>query len=745
MSLKDKISETTWKEKAKGLLSFRNITALILVPLVSIFAYRVVSEPLLTKTVVRESLIQTMSEQPEIILDSIIDNLPENKQKITEQERNNLKKEISKAIMDSYTNVTEEMGLDIGSLMEEVELLKQGSANKQEVKALKDEIDKIKTELTNNLEANKELDNSTKEEIKTIIEAIEEVEKELTKAEQVDNNLAERISSILNKLTALKKNMNEELDKLREQLELLKKDTSTNTETKINDVQGQIDALNELHKSLNARLTEFIKTVNIDALNETITNFALSISSLDAGLSNVQNSVERIDLSMVTLEDMLNSNIENVDEELKKEIQDVLAKMKKLSEDVYDKSIVDKHIEAIQNALDSIMANAGELDEELKNKFSQAQKDLEELKQETESGYYDKIAVNNKITEINSSLSDGLAELSAKADANLKDAITKVESDLTDFGKNVEAAYKQAINTEVANLKNELQASINAAAEANRQNAEDITNLQGETSNIGNAIEQLMEQLNRLDGDFANLTTQLETVKTNINNGYYTKEQMDLVTANIQTALETIKTDVKNNSDRVSANGANIIKNETAVTNLETSLATLNENLSTNIQSVNGRIDSLDTRVNECFQSASNGKNTVATAITGKGVQASKNDTFNVLANKIGQIQTGTKVRYWVLPGNGTINMESELGNIYPQLGSDDFIVSAEYGNAGFEAGGDHDNWTGHAKCSYSYNPSNGLLTATHMDERTNNQSRSVREHWAYTSGEIYVIYKGRL
>lgn len=45
--------------------------------------------------------------------------------------------------------------------------------------------------------------------------------------------------------------------------------------------------------------------------------------------------------------------------------------------------------------------------------------------------------------------------------------------------------------------------------------------------------------------------------------------------------------------------------------------------------------------INEVFINASNGKELIATAITGKGIASSKEDSFNVLANKIGRIETG--------------------------------------------------------------------------------------------------------
>ena len=41
--------------------------------------------------------------------------------------------------------------------------------------------------------------------------------------------------------------------------------------------------------------------------------------------------------------------------------------------------------------------------------------------------------------------------------------------------------------------------------------------------------------------------------------------------------------------------------------------------------------------------SVSNGKSSIATAITGKGVAASGNDSFSTLSTKIGQISTGKK------------------------------------------------------------------------------------------------------
>ena len=53
--------------------------------------------------------------------------------------------------------------------------------------------------------------------------------------------------------------------------------------------------------------------------------------------------------------------------------------------------------------------------------------------------------------------------------------------------------------------------------------------------------------------------------------------------------------------------------------------------------------DSIVSALNELFQNASNGKMDIANAITGMGVVASENDTFAILAEKIGQIVSGKK------------------------------------------------------------------------------------------------------
>ena len=79
-------------------------------------------------------------------------------------------------------------------------------------------------------------------------------------------------------------------------------------------------------------------------------------------------------------------------------------------------------------------------------------------------------------------------------------------------------------------------------------------------------------------------------------------------------------------------NSANISTLSTQVEDIANEIGT--ETLNTTAQDLKGAI-------NEVFQSASNGKLAIVTALTGKGINASNTDTFEELAQKITQISTG--------------------------------------------------------------------------------------------------------
>lgn len=88
--------------------------------------------------------------------------------------------------------------------------------------------------------------------------------------------------------------------------------------------------------------------------------------------------------------------------------------------------------------------------------------------------------------------------------------------------------------------------------------------------------------------------------------------------------------------------------NETAATlsNVlgHTELQTEEKTVTAAINEMQAELDSMLQRFNELFQSASDGKQKIATAITGKGITASSSETFDSLASKINNIKTGLNV-----------------------------------------------------------------------------------------------------
>ena len=105
----------------------------------------------------------------------------------------------------------------------------------------------------------------------------------------------------------------------------------------------------------------------------------------------------------------------------------------------------------------------------------------------------------------------------------------------------------------------------------------------------------------------------------------------------------------------LSANQGNILNQN--ITSLDQDISNLSSNISNASSQINtlssqiGNLSNLQTSnkenlvaaINETFTSASNGKQIIATAITGMGVATSASDTYQTMANNIQSIETGVK------------------------------------------------------------------------------------------------------
>lgn len=80
-----------------------------------------------------------------------------------------------------------------------------------------------------------------------------------------------------------------------------------------------------------------------------------------------------------------------------------------------------------------------------------------------------------------------------------------------------------------------------------------------------------------------------------------------------------------------------------------------------NIDELNEKNEDLKEKVDELFQNVSNGKELIASAITDKGIDASEDETFQELYEKISQIPVGP-------PGSNIIGYIDEENDIYVSL-----------------------------------------------------------------------------
>lgn len=131
------------------------------------------------------------------------------------------------------------------------------------------------------------------------------------------------------------------------------------------------------------------------------------------------------------------------------------------------------------------------------------------------------------------------------------------------------------------------------------------------------------------------IASQVEAEAGALNNKYMTPQR----TAQAIASFAPVKS-VAGKTGIVTLVGTDIPAGTTAARGT-VQLSTSTSSTSTTLAATPSAVKAAYDRANEAFQSASDGKTAVASAITAKGVTASPADTFAALAGKIGQIETG--------------------------------------------------------------------------------------------------------
>lgn len=247
-------------------------------------------------------------------------------------------------------------------------------------------------------------------------------------------------------------------------------------------------------------------------------------------------------------------------------------------------------------------------------------------------------AIKGRLDDIESVLGEGgnVADQIATAKA---EAIAKATTDATTKANTAETNAKAYANTEVAKVETRVEALETASA----------------THALKTDVKAVAGNVDTLEADMTQAKTDIDAVEA--------KAQAN------ETAISTLQTDIATKATTADLK-AESTRAQQKEAELDEKLGTVDENKE--------RIDSLETQVGLCFQSVSNGKSLVASAITGKGVTTDSDATFETMASNISAIPKGKCIYLGTGTSFDVKTVCEENGIDYTTLDSDvNFIVGA--------------------------------------------------------------------
>lgn len=241
-------------------------------------------------------------------------------------------------------------------------------------------------------------------------------------------------------------------------------------------------------------------------------------------------------------------------------------------------------------------------------------------------------AITQKINIIEQKVTEACEQMN-DTNVNLEDNLVKIEEYMQNFDE-----LKTMVD-EVDTAVNNLSSTVNDVA----QHKTDIATLQAQVAvNVENintnasAITALQDADTEIDTRVTANETDIATLKSNLDALSEDGTLTDGEILNIRTLLTEMREDI----DELGITDAN---NGNAITALDARVATAENDidlLEARVTVNETNINSLQTSVNDCFQSVSSGKETVANAITDMGVTTASDATFATMATNIKSIKT---------------------------------------------------------------------------------------------------------
>lgn len=611
-------------KKTKKRLALNTVTIMLLVPIVSILIYKIFAEPFYVKKMVEKSVIETISHQPELVVETLKQISPNDTvNELTDEERSRILNEVSERInqekqpivysLDNLKqdllylkeqpgNSNQNLNFNFQELLDKVQ---DGTATEQDIHDLLELIDSLKASISSKAEQ-EDLDN-----LKKLLEKMQEgavTGGELTEVKDILGALKEELDKAKNEMNDSLAKSNAELEeKIRQiiiridELEIAieeKHYTKTEIDAKIAEINADIAELNEtilvtinnkveeINNNMSSSNTDLMDELNAvrKELGETITKTKTDLEyNIAKGMAELEEKIRLVISSINELETAIEKR-----HYTKTEID---AKIAKINTDIVE--LNDTLLTTINKKVEEINVNMSSSNTDLLNELETVKKNLDETIDKTRAD------LENKINQI-----------SIRID-KLETAIEERHYTKTEIDAKI-----AEINTDIVELNNTLLTIINKKIE------EVNINISTSNTDLLNELKDVKEKLNGiidktkadLEDKIKKISDRIDKLEAAIEDKHYTKAEIDNFIREINNAIDDInnntlvtintKIDELNNKTIVDINNAiNDIRNNTLITinskieEIRNEMGSSNTDLTEKIDNILEKIDDLQTSI----------------------------------------------------------------------------------------------------------------------------------------------------
>lgn len=479
--------------------------------------------------------------------------------------------------------------------------------------------------------------------------------------------------------------IHQDLNNIYEYLSQLDETVINNKDEILNLTTGQVGSF----ESINAYL---------ESLNNTITNLQKQFTTYENSYTDIQNSTT-LEFNTITLQlEEVSESIMNTKSEITEKIQNMDSSNAARYESL--NSTVNNFASSFREDLDSVHKNISKLIGELKQENNQKNEELALDLQEKQ----------DELLQVLDTMDEEWTIAVDSAFTNMNIHITETEGKLTqeiDTGINSLLTNLKRVHTDISNTQTEIKAVLQNMEKSNAENMTEIisrfTDINNKLVEIKTDIDNTHEEIKSLI-DSLQVTTEenqeeLLTVLTSMDSSFteQNNQKYELLISSLRTQTDTVQKWFEGLNTSVTSNfedltntvgsiggsieqSSNINKEELlnnfnqSFTNLSGSVDNISQSLSDGKDEILSRIADLELKstdnynkishdLQSVFQSASNGKQLLASALLAKSMNIAKDATFQEFYDAILAIDQQIVIGVEQIPGTITYEYHFHEGD----------------------------------------------------------------------------------